>query len=87
VRTARGNDGLTRGHEDGARPGGASPPHAVGDSADLRALRERLALGNQSINVLAMGASVTFMFADLCTEADSHVCSTGPFESDAAFDR
>ena len=56
------------------------------DSADLVRVRERLASGNESISILALGASVTFMFADLCAEADSQACSTGPHETLQKFD-
>ena len=56
------------------------------ESSNLVGLRRRVAAGNESLSILALGASVTFMFADLCTEADSHLCSTGPHESLNAFD-
>ena len=57
-------------------------------SADLLRLRKQLhrQSGNASISILALGASVTFMFADMCTESDSHLCSTGPHETMATFD-
>ena len=57
------------------------------ESTDLVRLRQRLAAGNEPVSILALGASVTFMFADLCTEADSHLCSTGPHESMDVLDK
>ena len=57
-------------------------------SADLLRLRKQLhrQSGNASISILALGASVTFMFADMCTEHDSYMCSTGPHETMQTFE-
>ena len=59
---------------------------AVPESADLLRLRALLFHGNETLSILALGASVTFMFADLCVESDSYLCNTGPHETLRAFD-
>ena len=66
----------------------------AGPSYDLAALRARLRShesaspegGGGELHVLAIGASVTFLFADMCSEDTAHVCSTGPEEDAAALD-
>ena len=58
---------------------------AVPASADLIRLRGQLrGRRNASLSILAIGASITFMFADICTGSN---CSTGPHESMSTFDR
>eukprot|EP00966_Prymnesium_polylepis_P023428 539451-Prymnesium_polylepis.1 len=62
-------------------------------SADVfQRVRARLARGNETVGVLALGASVTAMFASVCLEMSRathdgvHVCSTGPNETLAEFE-
>jgi hypothetical protein len=71
----------------GKAPSGRKAKRRAKESDDLLRVRAGLNATNSSLSILALGASVTFMFADMCSESDSHVCSTGPYESLITYDQ